>query len=187
MQIDLFTILFIQVLIVLCALMQFIEATFFHELGHLYMARKYHYCKAVIRLKYAVKLFNVKDCEVVRNTQNTEEGNTELENSYLPYSDHELVKIARAGTYGACIFVALIGIFAMAIIKVLNITLLRNSLFNTVAEMDIRILLLVTLLYLILNVLKYYRGKGEWPDKEIARNPSGFRIYVKHTLEEKDG
>ena len=182
--IDLVGIVIIQTVLIISALVQFIEPTFFHEWGHLQAARSFVYTFGEIRLKYAVPLFSIKDCKIIKDPKMKSEGETQLSNKYQPYSDDEIIFIAKAGpVYAAkfCIFVGIIEL--VAIYKVCEF-MIRDDYCLKVAMIDLMLALIVSLAFAYLQELKYKRAKEPWCDRKIVNDPAGFKKYISEDKEE---
>lgn len=163
------------IIFILLLVFTFIESSFFHELGHLYAARKYHYCKARIHLRWAVPLFKVKDCVIYRDKTDKTRGRTDLANNYLPYSDEELKKIAKQGMKMGELSIELCGIILAMLFR--GITYLFNveSLFATLGMVEILLCTLLLSLWPYWNYCTYNKG---WSDKNIYENPEEFRKFM---------
>ena len=180
---EILVMLVIAFLFAFTAIAQMIEAAFFHELGHMITARKYSYTKGKITLKMAIKLFDVKDCVITRDIWNKAEGDTELENNYLPYTEHQIKNIAVAGTIWAIVFIVVTGTIAELLIKILITLFLRESVFYDIAYITQIFTLLTTGMNVVFNVIKYVKGKDVlWSDRMIAENPYRFKIWIKEEL-----
>ena len=164
--------------------LQWIEAAFFHELGHLKKARRYKYCKAEITLKYAVPLFKVKDCDIKRNKNQPCEGFTSLDNNYLAYTDEELREIAKAGVSSANDFIFSVGIISLIVMFGLRYTIQGASEYFTRADYMMIISFAMTVFCALANRWKYTRD-SEWGDKEIAMDPAGYKDYIRKVIEDE--
>ena len=172
-------IIIVQLVLIIAALMQFIESTFIHEWGHLRTARLYEYTKAEITLKFAIPLFSIKGCEVKRDKTLKSEGHIWLENEYAPYTDLQIRDIAIAGAHYAAKFCLLVGITELVIIYVLVFNFLAGSEYEFVGLVDIVLSFVVTILFTFLQEIKYRTAKEEWCDRNIANNQAGFKEYLR--------
>lgn len=89
----------------------FRESTFFHELGHFIVARRYDkgvYGKII--LKYATPFFKVKNCIFVKDRNLSARGRTDLSNNYINYTNQQLKWIAINGANFGAISIVVFGI-----------------------------------------------------------------------------
>ena len=165
--------------VILSLYMMLIEATFFHELGHLHTARKYKYTEAVMRLKRAHQLLPLRDCKVIRGKSKDFDGTgrVDLKNNFLGYTEEQIGEIARAGVKYASIFCAVFGgICTLSMIIVYN--LFYNPLYIVSAVYEI----VITVLIIIWHYARYIgigRKKTKdqvksWRDIEIDKDRAGF-------------
>ncbi|WP_026667599.1 hypothetical protein [Butyrivibrio sp. AE2005] len=158
------------------------ESTFFHELGHFLMARRYDknvYGK--IQLRYANVLLmiqkwgllKIKNCEFIRNKKFGVKGRTDLSNNYICYTDSEIKKIAISGPNLGTLSILLFGI-------VLEYTFVLLK-----AESFTALFICVTLmLAAIWSYGKFFFYREEGTDYWIYKNPALFREKCRACYEE---
>ncbi len=151
------------------------EATFFHESGHLFIARRYNYCRARIYLKRAHPLIKYKDCEIIRDKNMKSYGHTDLANNYLVYTDEQIKKIAIAGTAASVITILIIGLIGTCI----EVYLSRNSIVNEALALTE---LALTAFFAIYYIMKHEFDTEEWSDKNIRKAPDDFRRHMEREV-----
>lgn len=146
------------------------ESTFFHELGHFIVARRYDkgvYGKII--LKYATPLFKVKNCILVKDRNLSARGRTDLSNNYINYTDKQLKWIAINGANFGAISIVLFGSLT-EVVSIMAIRLYRGS----DACLD-GFMIMTLLLALVWSYGNFLLSSDFW----IFRNPTLYRERCK--------
>ena len=158
------------------------ESTFFHELGHFLMARRYdknvygriqlRYAKVLLKMQKR-GLFKIRNCEFIGNKKFGVKGRTDLSNNYICYTDSEIRKIVINGPNLGTLSILLFGIVLEYIFVLLK------------AESFTSLFICVTLILAVIwSYGKFFFYRNEGTDYWIYKNPSLFRDKCKVRYEE---
>lgn len=155
----------------------FWESTFYHELGHFIIAKKYD--KSVygkIILKHSTPAFKIKNCVYVQDENLSSRGRTDLSNNYIVYTDSQLRKIAISG---ACLGAASIVAFGIAIeilfCSVISLYERINNSFYMQLQSTNNFLIITLLISIIWSYGNFLLSNDYW----IFKNPGLYRKQCK--------
>ncbi len=158
------------------------ESTFFHELGHFLMARRYdknvsgriqlRYAKVLLKMQ-KLGIFKIKNCVFIENKKFGVKGRTDLSNNYICYTDSEIRNIAINGPNLGTLSILLFGIAIDYIFVLLK------------AESFTGFFICETLILAVSwSYGKFFLNREEGTDYWIYKNPNLFKEKCKACYEE---
>ena len=158
------------------------ESTFFHELGHFLMARRYdnrvsgriqlRHSKVLLKMQKC-GLFKIKNCEFIENSNFGSWGRTDLSNNYICYTNSELKRIAISGPNLGTLSIIIFGMildFGLVLLKA-----------NSFAVLFI---IITCILAVIRSYGMFFFNREEGTDYWIYKNPDLFRERCKACYKE---